>query len=227
MPRRKQSRGVCAYCEREFTKGGMNSHLRACPRRMKAVSETDAVRANSTELHHLRILDYYDRDFWLHLEVNCLATLDDLDHYLRAIWLECCGHLSLFSVAGWGTDEIPSELTVGQVFSPGLELTHIYDFGTSNYTLIKALDIHDGKPTTSNPVVLMARNNPPDRTCTYCGQPAAEWCMECVFEHDAPGTLCELHAQSHPHHDYGDTLPIMNSPRLGSCGYDGPAEPPY
>ncbi len=209
--------------------GGMSNHLRACPHPMNAIAEAGNVRANSTELYHLRILDYYDGDFWLHLEVNGLATLNDLDHYLRAIWLECCGHLSLFSVAGWGTDEIPSELTVGQVFSPGLELTHIYDFGTSNYTLIKALDIRDGKPTTPNPVALMARNNPPERRCTDCGQPASMLCIECNYDYALPGTLCDEHAESHPHEDYGDPLPlpIANSPRVGSCGYDDPGEPPY
>ena len=205
----------------------MRRHLQTCHRRMDVVAEADKVRASNTKLHHLRILDQYDGDFWLHLEVNGLATLNDLDYYLRAIWLECCGHLSLFSVDGWSSDEIQPGQTVEQAFSPGLELTHIYDFGTSNYTRIEALDVRDGKPTTANPVVLMARNSPPDRRCTDCGQPASEWCMECVFEHDAPGTLCELHSESHPHEDYGDTLPIVNSPRSSTCGYDGPAEPPY
>ncbi|MBK6433513.1 hypothetical protein [Candidatus Amarolinea dominans] len=28
----------------------------------------------------------------LHLEMRGKATLKDLDEYLRAIWLECCGH---------------------------------------------------------------------------------------------------------------------------------------
>jgi len=29
------------------------------------------------------------------------ATPDDLDAYLRAIWLECCGQPSQFSFGGW------------------------------------------------------------------------------------------------------------------------------
>ena len=28
------------------------------------------------------------------------ATLEELDHYLRTIWLECCGHLSQFTIGG-------------------------------------------------------------------------------------------------------------------------------
>ena len=29
------------------------------------------------------------------------------------------------------------------------------------------------------------------------------------------------------HDEYGDPMPLVNSPRTGMCAYDGPAEPPY
>lgn len=60
-----------------------------------------------------------------------------------------------------------------------------------------------------------------------CGQPATRFCMECVIEHNTAGDLCEQHAQEHPHEDYGEPLALVNSPRLGMCGYVGPADPPY
>ena len=37
--------------------------------------------------------------YWLHIEIPAKATLEDLDHFLRAVWLECCGHLSSFDIA--------------------------------------------------------------------------------------------------------------------------------
>jgi hypothetical protein len=40
-------------------------------------------------LWHLRVQDAYDKDFWLDLEMVGSASLDKLDKYLRAIWLEC------------------------------------------------------------------------------------------------------------------------------------------
>jgi hypothetical protein len=40
-------------------------------------------------------------------------------------------------------------------------------------------------------------------------------------------TFCEQHAEEHAHDEYGQPLELVNSPRLGMCGYDGPAEPPY
>jgi len=53
--------------------------------------------------------------------------LNDLDRYLRAIWLECCGHLSQFSVGGWSSDEIAKRRKIQDVLREGGELTHIYD----------------------------------------------------------------------------------------------------
>jgi hypothetical protein len=175
----------------------------------------------------LQVQDAYSPDFWLHLEMNGGARLKDLDDYLRAIWLECCGHLSQFSVGGWQGEEIAQSKRIEQVFRPGVELTHIYDFGTSSETLIKVAGVRRGKPLSSHPIFLMARNNPPEVQCKECGQPASYLCLECLYEEEEPGTLCEKHAKRHPHEEYGEPVPLVNSPRMGMCGYAGPAEPPY
>jgi len=155
------------------------------------------------------------------------ATLKDLDGYLRAIWLECCGHLSRFSSGGWQGKEIPKKRQADEIFESGVELTHIYDFGTSSVTLIKAVGTRKGKPTTSCPIVLMARNLMPECECIKCKQPAIWLCMECLTEENVWGALCDEHKETHPHDNYGELVRLVNSPRLGLCGYAGPAEPPY
>ncbi len=227
MSRRKQSRGTCAFCGREMSKGGLTRHLKSCPECQAAIEAADAGGGQTQQLYHLKVEDAWSSDFWLHLEMRGRATLKDLDRYLRAIWLECCGHLSQFSIGGWGGREINMGRRIEDVFKPGLELEHIYDFGTSSHTMITAHDVRRGKPLTEHPIFLMARNHPPEVACTECGQPAAWLCMECMYEYDEPGWLCDEHAEDHPHDDYGGPLPAVNSPRLGMCGYDGPAEPPY
>ena len=116
---------------------------------------------------------------------------------------------------------------IEDTWSAGQELTHIYDFGTESVSLIKAIGHRTGKPVTSRPIVLLARNVVPEYTCQECQQPAAWLCMECVIEEDKEGTLCDQCAETHPHDNYGEPLPLVNSPRLGMCGYEGPAEPPY
>lgn len=227
MPRKKQSRGKCVFCDREMSRGGLSKHLSSCPERQATISAANQKSDQTGQIYHLRLQDAWGGDFWLHLEVNGTARLADLDHYLRAIWLECCGHLSQFSVGGWTSDEIPMRTRVAQVFESGLELTHIYDFGTSSETLVKAVGYREGKPLTNHPIFLMARNDPPEVTCVECDQPASWLCLECVYELEKTGTLCDQHAADHPHEDYGDPMPIFNSPRVGLCGYAGPAEPPY
>jgi hypothetical protein len=40
---------------------------------------------------------------------------------------------------------------------------------------------------------------------------------------DSPnGWLCDAHAEKHKHQDM--FLPVVNSPRVGQCGYTGPLE---
>ncbi len=184
-------------------------------------------KAHSETLYHLRVQDAWRNEFWLDLEMRGSATLKDLDDYLRAIWLECCGHLSRFSIEGWQGEEIPKQRRADQVFQPGIELTHIYDFGTLAETLIKVIGTREGKPTTSRPMVLMARNVMPEAKCIDCKQPAPWLCIECLIEDEVWGTLCDEHVQTHPHDNYGEPILLVNSPRLGLCGYEGPAEPPY
>jgi hypothetical protein len=227
MGRRKQSRGKCAFCAREMTKGGLTRHLRTCSQRQEAISAANQGPGQKQELYHLQVQDAWRGDYWLHLEMKGSAMLRDLDQYLRAIWLECCGHLSRFSIGGWSGREIGKNRRVEEVFEPGIELTHIYDFGTSSETLIKAVGVRKGKPLTRHPIALLARNDPPEAYCMECGRPATWLCLECMYELDEPGTLCDEHVKDHPHEDYGEPMPLVNSPRVGMCGYCGPAEPPY
>lgn len=205
----------------------MTRHLAACPKRKEVIAAADQKRGRVENLYHLYVHDAWRGDFWLHLEMRGSAALDDLDDYLRAIWLECCGHLSRFSLRGWGSPDISMSRRADRIFKPGLSLRHQYDFGTTSETVIKVVSVRRGKPTTKHPIALMARNDPPQFECIECGQPATHLCMECVIEDDRPGWLCAEHVKTHPHDDYGAPMPIVNSPRLGMCGYEGPAEPPY
>ena len=226
MPRGKQTKGICTYCGAAIAKGSVTKHLSTCTKRLETIEKAEAKKADNETLYHLRVQDAYVKAFWLDLEMSGSRTLKDLDNYLRAIWLECCGHMSQFSIGRWSGREFGMNQKIGNVFQSGAELTHIYDFGTSSETLIKAVEVRQGKSTTKHPIALMVRNMMPEAQCIECDQPAVVLCMECLMEEEG-GTLCEKHAKKHPHKDYGDPIPLVNSPRLGMCGYDGPATPPY
>jgi endogenous inhibitor of DNA gyrase (YacG/DUF329 family) len=228
MAHRKQTRGKCIYCGKEMAKGGISRHLPACAERQKAIAAANSKSGKEQAIYHLRVEDAWGGEYWLNLEMNGTAQLKALDNYLRAIWLECCGHLSQFEIGGaWSGNEVAMSRRADQVFPRAAELIHLYDFGTTSQTKVKVVEVRQGKPTTKHPIALMARNEPPEATCMECDKPAKWLCMECIYEHNEPGALCDEHAETHPHHNYGEPMEIVNSPRVGMCGYDGPAEPPY
>jgi hypothetical protein len=224
MSRRKQTKGKCAYCEKEIAKSGVGKHLATCAKWKDA--EINVGHKNSAQemLYHLRVQALGSSEFWLDLEMRGSDSLKELDKYLRAIWLECCGHMSQFLDHG---NELSMIRRIGDVLELGSELKHIYDFGTTSETLVKVVGMREGKPVTSRPIVLLVRNVMPVSECMECEQPATRLCMECLIEEGGWGTLCDKHAENHPHDEYGEPVPLVNSPRLGMCGYYGPAKPPY
>ncbi len=232
-----QARGSCVFCGREFAKGGLSRHLPTCPKRQEVQAEADRSKRHRQTLYHLQVLDAWGAGYFLHLELRGNATLKDLDEYLRAIWLECCGHLSAFEIAGvtydntpdpWGESEgaLMDAVKVNSVFQPGLEISYEYDFGTTSELTIKVVAQRDGKPLTEHPIFLMARNKFEPPPCMICGKPATWLCSECLYDRDDErGELCDEHVEGHEHEDM--VLGLVNSPRVGMCGYSGPAEPPY
>ncbi|MEM9450886.1 MAG: hypothetical protein AAGA75_20470 [Cyanobacteria bacterium P01_E01_bin.6] len=135
--------------------------------------------------------------------------------------------LSDFFVDGAFGRKVAMTRPLKQLFLSTDEVTHVYDFGTSSETIVKLVDERSGQPTTKHAIALMARNEMPAMNCIECDQPATHLCQECIYEDGVWGVLCDEHAADHPHEEYGEPMPLFNSPRMGMCGYDGPAEPPY
>ncbi len=235
MPRRRATRGNCSFCGKDYTRWGMTRHLQTCAERRNAIDSADAGPGRQQRILHLLVEDAWSSDYWLHLEVAGRAALDELDSYLRFIWLECCGHLSHFSV-----DEIfyvkeselpyafyesePMSAQIASVFGPETKAEYLYDYGTSSELLITVAaartGIWEGKP-----VRLLSRNETPIMECMVCRKQADWLCLDCLYE-DGNCFLCVQHADQNVHDDEM-ILPAVNSPRIGMCGYEGPAEPPY
>ena len=82
--------GRCTLCGETYTKQGMTRHLRSCTQ--------DHVDAGDRPTFHLSIGDAYRTDYWMHVEIEQETTLAALDEFLRDIWLDCCGHMSSFTI---------------------------------------------------------------------------------------------------------------------------------
>lgn len=224
---RVTSTGRCAFCEATISKSGMTRHLAACRQRPADPPASGGSRGRASRLLHLVVSARYDPMFWMHLEVSSYATLDDLDAFLRDTWLECCGHLSAFRLGGrsfsadpvdgmWGTEDEPTTIKLGKLLSPGQTLAYEYDFGSTTELVIRVVGERPARPT--QPIAVLARNDQPEIACISCERPATLLCSECNLEGDA--WLCDRCASSH---ECGEEmlLPVVNSPRMGVCGYSG------
>ncbi len=203
----------------------MSRHLKACKRR-KDVMEGQAVETPGEILLHLQVEGLYSPIYWLHIEVPAKATLKALDRFLRDIWLECCGHLSSFEIAGktflserMEPGDRSMNFALAKVVAPGMKFQHIYDFGTSTELLLNVISAREGQPHGKG-VFVMARNDLPDIRCDACGKTATWICCQCNDE--GTGHVCE---ECKNKHKCGEDmlLPIVNSPRVGMCGYTGDA----
>ncbi len=91
----------CRFCKRKFSKSSMSRHLIACKDRL-AASQALASKPgmHPAQLFHLRVEGRDAPDYWMDIEIPTDASLYDLDNFLRDMWLECCGHLSAFTIEG-------------------------------------------------------------------------------------------------------------------------------
>ena len=225
MPRQTSS-GTCSFCQGAFRKGTMTRHLRACRQQQAALQAPAPARrfpAHPVKILHLVAEGY--GPYWLHLDVRGDVPLTVLDAFLRDIWLECCGHMSQFGIDGeayvsGAADELGArtmDVTLEDVFAPGTTCTYAYDFGTTTELTLRVVGERLG-PRQRQAVQVLARNTPPVFSCVACGQEATQVCRQCIY--DDEGWLCDACA---PEHACGDALclPVVNSPRMGMCGYTG------
>src|SRR6266566_2621386 len=98
---RQTSKGTCAFCRGEFSKSAMTRHLETCEQRMLTEAKAGSKQqAQPTRKLHMVVEGRDLPMYWMHLEVTASTTLTTLDRFLRATWLECCGHLSAFEIGG-------------------------------------------------------------------------------------------------------------------------------
>jgi hypothetical protein len=261
--RRPISKGKCNFCGQLIAKSGINRHLQACKQR-KAILAQSPIGGRQTRILHLAVEGRYAIDYWMHIETPATFTLLQLDRFLRDIWLECCGHLSRFTIGeqqydyyldeedvyddnAFGTRMInqfkqimgvdpPEDMikhwlrpapkhmkdaVLGDILKPGMQFYHEYDFGTTTDLALKVQAEREAQASKKFGLQILARNNPPDIRCAGCHKEAATvLCLECMW--DGTGAFCKECASKHLRsHDM--FLPVVNSPRVGMCGYTGDA----
>jgi len=219
---KQPSMGKCTLCGELAGQASMTRHLQACsPPEASGLSPASEKRPPAPNFH-LAIEGRDAKAYWMHVAVPVTAPLSKLDDFLRHTWLECCGHLSAFEIGGkrYASDEEMSmRARLSQVLEVGMKFFYEYDYGSTTALVLKVVALREQGLLPKGTVQLLARNEAPQLSCQRCSShPATQICTECAW--NGEGWLCEACAVAH---ECGDEmcLPVVNSPRVGVCGYTG------
>lgn len=224
---RKSSKGKCYLCNGTFSKGGMTRHLKTCLAKNAAASAKvmTGKTAKTQDSLHVQVEGRHLPQYWMHLEMPADTTLAELDFFLRHIWLECCGHPSVFNICGESyyretdDDYFDKDMRVPltRVVDIGEYFTYKYDFGSTTELTLKFVG-KTKKRFLDEKIAVLARNDEPLYKCDYCDKVAVKVCSVCIY--NGEGWLCEECAEEH---ECGEEmlLPVVNSPRVGTCAYTG------
>lgn len=220
-----KSEGKCVYCDKVYAANSigrhLGSHLKKKEKEAPSKGKSYHLKIKSGSLYFLHLLIYQD------------ISLGELDRFLRGIWLECCGHMSEFTVKKsrplksiWGI-RIPSSPVsldkgslAGQVFEKGLKIKYEYDFGSTTDLEIQVSNEYNVQEAQG--ITLLSRNEPLAILCDSCGEPAISMCTEWQCTESYFCRKCEkAHAKSCSTFKEYSKSALFNSPRVGVCGYFG------
>ena len=208
-----QTEGQCVFCNEYFSQKEIGRHLST---HLKRKEKEDEVKQTNLFNHIVVEADF----MFLQLLIKSTCEMEEIDNFLRDIWLECCGHESGFHIKRG--EEIEMEEIVGNVLSPKTKIYHDYDYGTTTRTFIQSIKVYD--LDFDDDIVLLSRNEPLKIMCSICNKKAATvLCSVCMW--DSESFFCKTCAKKHAKtcEDFEDyaSMDVVNSPRMGECGYEG------
>jgi len=109
-------------------------------------------------------------------------------------------------------------VSLENVLKVGQKFTYEYDFGSTTELKLKVISERDGVvQEEDDSVTILARNVPPVILCKVCGKPATKVVAGYFnLEENAYCNKCVRRSE-----DADMMLPVVNSPRVGVCGYTG------
>jgi hypothetical protein len=231
------------YCSESFSKNTIGRHLLSCKERQSYFADllqkdddkhTKDIeeRYTNVNIFLLKIFSPDQPEYWLFAEFSDNCLLSDLDSFLRDIWLECCGHLSSFTIDNQTYESQIDEFTkysktmrikLNKILQTGMSFEYIYDYGSSTELIIKVISFFSSIMNKKEKVIkIAARNNEIQFNCIKCQkEKATEICTVCLYEAGRiHSSFCNRCIKQHK---CGEemALPIANSPRSGVCGYTG------
>jgi len=213
--------GKCLYCEKSISKSVFNKHLQA--------HLNEKIETNKPGKSFLIKVEtekaWGPMPYFLFLWMDGEAKLSVLDDFLRAIWLECCGHMSSFTKVGhkkvkggmWNFFEAQELLEKGKTkeYEDLMELSKgelpqsrkvkelfskdlqiDYLYDFGSSTALLMSIVVEYPIKADQKVVLLSRNTIPDIKCQVCKKNmASKICT--AHEYDENNLFCESCAKKH------------------------------
>ncbi len=236
------------FCNKTFAKAGINRHLSTHFReKINAGNpgtsffvkvETNKRWGNTPYFLSLwidgdakmKVFDSFLRQIWLECCGHMSAFRNPKNAQRGGMWdaMDACEYLERGNIKKYekiieeSCGEIPMSRKTKDALYKGLVLEYEYDFGSSTELTVTVIDEYPVK--ADKEIVLLSRNEPLQTMCSVCGKvPATQICTVCVYEEEA--VFCDKCASKHAKkcEDFSDyaSMPVVNSPRMGVCAYEG------
>lgn len=221
MKQKPKSEGKCIFCKQTFSKAAINRHLQ------KHLQEkTIQNKPGKSFLLNVETSPRWGSSgYFLRLWVDGDACIEDIDDFLRAIWLECCGHMSSFVNSDrkinrggvWDffeaekllesgktkeyeklMEEANGEIPKGRKAKVALHegLALKYQYDFGSTTELRIVVVAEYPVKADDKIVLLSRNEPLKIDCDSCKTaPAVHLCVAHAWEEDS--LFCSKCAKKH------------------------------
>lgn len=243
------SEGLCYFCDNMFKKAGINRHLSSHLSKKTVQGKPGKSYQLKVETNPywgstpyflslwvdgkttLKYLDDFLRSIWLECcgHLSSFVIPKKINEYEMFDFFEAEELLESGKIDEYETlmersrGEIPMNRTAADSFYKDLKLQYQYDFGST--TELQITVMNEYPIAADKPVVLLSRNEPLNLLCDDCNkQPATDICTVCSRSEDN-GIFCKKCAAKHAKKckDFAEyaAARVVNSPRMGVCGYTG------
>lgn len=244
-----KSVGKCSFCNETFSKSGIGRHLQKHIQDKVLLSQSGKSFMLKVEQNpkwgstpyflmlwidgetKIQKLDSFLRQIWL----ECCGHMSSFtnpkmvnrggmfDFFGANNFLEHGNAKEYEKFVEESSGEIGMSKKANKTLSKDLKLIYQYDFGSTTELLVTVINEFPIKADDS--IVLLSRNEPPNLPCDLCGNEAAtQICAVCASYKDEV-LFCKKCAKKHAKtcDDFAEyaAMPVVNSPRMGVCAYEG------